>query len=75
MSGFQFRENLRRNLKVRPALLPSDVPSAPHTRFADPSLVFETGPRSIRPVGLHGWLAIELVSGNSLLFWTSTGFC
>lgn len=25
------------------------------------SLVFETGPRSIRPVGLLGWLTVELV--------------
>lgn len=24
-------------------------------------LVFETGPRSIRPVGLQGWLTIEMV--------------
>lgn len=26
------------------------------------SLVFETGPRSIRPVGLQGWLTVEMVS-------------
>ena len=24
-------------------------------------LVFETGPRSIRPVGLQGWLTVEMV--------------
>lgn len=29
------------------------------------SLVFETGPRSIRPVGLQGWLTVEMVSDIS----------
>lgn len=28
---------------------------------APKELVFETGPRSIRPVGLQGWLTVELV--------------
>ena len=28
----------------------------------DVTIVFETGPRSIRPVGLQGWTTIELVS-------------
>jgi oxygen-dependent protoporphyrinogen oxidase len=28
----------------------------------DAELVFETGPRSIRPVGLPGWLTVEMVS-------------
>lgn len=27
----------------------------------DAELVFETGPRSIRPVGLPGWLTVEMV--------------
>lgn len=31
-------------------------------------LVFETGPRSIRPVALAGWLTVQLVSSFSPLF-------
>lgn len=41
-----------------------DLPhnSAATTGDAVTELVFETGPRSIRPVGLPGWLTVELVS-------------
>lgn len=31
---------------------------------ASQKLIFETGPRSIRPVGLSGWLTVEMVSNN-----------
>jgi len=33
----------------------------------DDKLIFETGPRSIRPVGLQGWLTIEMVYSLSSL--------
>lgn len=38
------------------------------TSSNDAALVFETGPRSIRPVGLQGWLTVDMVR-NIFYFW------
>ena len=38
-----------------------------HKRRKDSALVFETGPRSIRPVGLSGWLTLQMASPVPLM--------
>lgn len=53
-----------------------DVKSLDHTKgaealakgHANQKLIFETGPRSIRPVGLSGWLTVEMVSESNPSF-------